>query len=132
MSRERVRRSIVHADALAWMADNPAALGVSIVTSLPDVSELSGASFDVWRALFGELARRCIAWVPSGGVAIFYQSDIRHGGAWVDKGYLVMRAAEDERAILLWHKIVCRHPPGTISLGRPRWMAVWFSVDSVL
>jgi hypothetical protein len=30
-----------------------------------------------------------------------------------------MRAAEDERAALIWHKIVCRHAPGTISLGRP-------------
>jgi hypothetical protein len=60
-----------------------------------------------------------IRWLPSRGVAIFYLSDIRDRGAWIDKGYLVMRAIEEERANLLWHKIVCRHPPGTISLGRP-------------
>jgi hypothetical protein len=30
-----------------------------------------------------------------------------------------MRAAEAEGASLLWHKIVCRRPPGSISQGRP-------------
>jgi hypothetical protein len=51
-------------------------------------------------------------------VTIFFQSDIRYQGFWVDKGYLVMRAAELEAASLVWHKIVCRKPPGTITHGR--------------
>jgi hypothetical protein len=118
MSSNRPERRIVQADALAWMNENAAASDASVVTSLPDVTELS-LPFDTWRTWFVETARRVIRWIPDSGVAIFYQSDIRHLGAWVDKGYLVMRAAEDERAIALWHKIVCRHPPGTISLGRP-------------
>ncbi|HEX4355218.1 MAG TPA: DUF309 domain-containing protein, partial [Polyangiales bacterium] len=49
---------------------------------------------------------------------IFYQSDIRHQGVWIDKGYLVMRAAEAECANLVWHKIACRLPAGTSGLGR--------------
>jgi hypothetical protein len=52
-------------------------------------------------------------------VSIFYQSDIRRDGEWIDKSYLVLRAVEAERANLVWHKIVCRRPPGTIALGRP-------------
>jgi len=111
-------RRIIQADALAWMNANAPDPLASVVTSLPDVSELS-LDLDAWRAWFVDAARRVIRWVPETGVAIFYQSDIRHLGAWIDKGYLVMRAAEDERATLLWHKIVCRHPPGTIALGRP-------------
>ncbi len=63
--------------------------------------------------------RTLVRWVPDDGVAIFYQSDIRHGPVLVDKGYLVMRAAEDEGASVLWHKIVCRKPPGTLAFGRP-------------
>lgn len=114
----RGARRIIQADAFAWMDANPAEPGASVVTSLPDVSELE-LDFDAWRAWFIEAARRVIRWVPENGAAIFYQSDIRHQGAWIDKGYLVMRAAEEERAIVLWHKIVCRHPPGTIALGRP-------------
>ena len=88
------------------------------MTSLPDVSELP-LDLDAWRAWFVGAVRRVIRWVPALGVAIFYQSDIRCGGAWIDKGYLVMRAAEEEGAVVLWHKIVCRKPPGTSSLGRP-------------
>jgi DNA methylase len=114
----RQRRTIVQADALEWMSANAADPDASVITSLPDVSELPLA-LDAWRDWFIDAARRVIRWVPPQGVAIFYQSDIRHQGAWIDKGYLVMRAAEEERAIMLWHKIVCRHPPGTISLGRP-------------
>jgi len=114
-------RTIVHAEALAWMADNPADPHASIVTSLPDVSERSDLTFDEWRSWFMLAARRVIAWTPLGGVSIFFQSDIRHHDTIVDKSYLVLRAAEDEGAVLLWHKIVCRRPPGTIAFGRPSW-----------
>ncbi|MEO6601724.1 MAG: DNA methyltransferase, partial [Polyangiaceae bacterium] len=63
-------------------------------------------------------ARAVLSWVPDPGLVIFFQSDIRANGAWVDKGYLVQRAAEAEGRTLLWHKIVCRHAPGSISHGR--------------
>lgn len=111
-------RRVVQADALEWLANNTAEPEMSVVTSLPDVSELP-LEFSAWREWFIDSARRVIRFIPESNVAIFYQSDIRHRGEWIDKGYLVMRAAEEERASLLWHKIVCRHPPGTISLGRP-------------
>lgn len=112
-------REIVHGEALAWMDANPATRGTSVVTSLPDVSELSELSFEEWRSWFIGASARVLRWLPPEGSAIFFQSDIRRAGAWIDKGYLVMRAAEDERAALVWHKIVCRRPPGTIAFGRP-------------
>jgi hypothetical protein len=122
MSRNRLRRrvtarTVIHAEALAWLGGNAAEQGTSVITSLPDVSEV-GLGFDAWRTWFVDAARRVIAWVPGDGVAVFYQSDIRHRGAWVDKGYLVMRAAEDLGASTVWHKIVCRRPPGTVAQGR--------------
>jgi hypothetical protein len=112
-------RSVVQADAFAWMDANPAARGTSVITSLPDVSELAGMDLDGWKEWFVRAARRVLRWIPDDGVAIFYQSDIRHHGAWIDKGHLVMIAADAERTTMLWHKIVCRKPPGTIALGRP-------------
>jgi hypothetical protein len=111
-------RTVVQADALAWLAANPAPIGASVVTSLPDVSELT-LPLDEWKRWFVDAARAVIAWTPPSGVAMFYQSDVRVADAWVDKGYLVMRAAEEERAHVLFHKIVCRKPPGSIALGRP-------------
>lgn len=114
-------RRVIQAEALGWLAANPADPGASVVTSMPDVSELEGHDLAAWRAWFEGAARAILRWVPEAGVAIFFQSDVRHDGAWIDKGYLVQRAAEDVGARLVWHKVVCRHPPGTISLGRPTW-----------
>src|ERR1700689_1896235 len=111
------KRTVVQADAIAWMAENEAPNRSSVVTSLPDVSELSQLDFDAWREWFLAAVRRVVRWVPAGGVAIFYQSDIRIAGAWIDKGYLVMRGAEEERANIVFHKVVCRKPAGTIGMG---------------
>jgi hypothetical protein len=111
-------REVIHCDALAWLAEHPAAVGSSVVTSLPDLSEVPTLGVDGWRAWFSASARRIVQWLPPEGVAIFFQSDVRRGGVWIDKGYLVQRAVEDEDAQLLWHKIVCRKPPGTITHGR--------------
>ena len=114
----KTTRRIVQGDALDWLAAHPAEEGTSVVTSLPDVSELA-LGFDGWRTWFLDAVRHVIRWVPASGVSIFYQSDIRHRGEWIDKGYLVLRAADEERASIVWHKIVCRKPPGSIALGRP-------------
>jgi hypothetical protein len=110
---------VVHcADALEFLKSHAAPAKSSVVTSLPDVSELS-LPLEEWKAWFVDSAQRVMRWVPTGGVAIFFQSDIREAGVWVDKGYLIQRAAEEVGAILRWHRIVCRKAPGTRSLGRP-------------
>jgi len=111
-------RTIIRDEALAYLAAHAAPREASVVTSLPDVSELPELGLVRWRAWFVDAARQVIRWLPEAGVAIFYQSDIRAEGTWIDKGYLVMRAAEDEGAHLVWHKIVCRKPPGTVLHGR--------------
>ncbi len=63
--------------------------------------------------------RAALAATPDNGVTIFYQSDIKRDGTWVDKSYLCQKAAEAEGRALLWHKIVCRHPAGSVTYGRP-------------
>jgi len=110
-------RRVENAEAIAWLSENRAPEGASVVTSMPDVSEVQ-LDLDGWRAWFIQAARTIVRWIPREGVAIFFQSDIREHGTHVDKGYLVMRAAEEEAAAILWHKIVCRKPPGTVALGR--------------
>lgn len=112
------RRTVHQADALAWLDGHRASPGTSVITSLPDVSEMAGMDLAAWKHFFVDAARRVMRWVPDDGVAIFFQSDIRYQGAYVDKGYLVMKAADEEGLPLVWHKIVCRRPPGTIAQGR--------------
>lgn len=113
-------RTVIQADARIWLAENTPTPNTSVVTSLPDVSEISRPLAE-WKEWFVSAARQVIAWMPREQASIFFQSDIRDGGVIIDKSHLVMRAADDEGAHLLWHKIVCRRPPGTISFGRPSW-----------
>jgi hypothetical protein len=111
-------RRIIRADALEWLAGNRAEPGTSVITSLPDRSELPKLELEEWRRFFERAARAVLGWIPDEGVAIFYQSDIVWRGVWIDKSYLVQRAAEELGAALVFHKIVCREPPGTVGYGR--------------
>ncbi|HZS37293.1 MAG TPA: SAM-dependent methyltransferase [Polyangia bacterium] len=114
----RARRVVHHGEAVAWLRAQGRIPGASLVTSLPDVSELPGLGLDGWRRWFVAAAAAAMHVVPDEGAAIFFQSDIRHHGAWIDKGALVARAADEAGMTPLFHKIVCRLPPGTATSGR--------------
>jgi len=92
--------------------------GACAVTSLPDVSEVSLA-LPAWREWFLAAAGLVVESVPPESAALFFQSDIKRDGTWIDKGALVIRAAADAGAHVLFHKIVCRRPAGTLTSGRP-------------
>lgn len=110
---------VVHcADAIPWMQARGRIAGACAVTSLPDVSEV-GLALPGWRTWFLEAVRLVVAAVPDESAALFFQSDIKREGVWIDKGALVIRAAEDAGARVLMHKIVCRRPPGMLTMGRP-------------
>lgn len=112
------QREIVCGDAIAWMMQRGRIEGACAVTSLPDVSEI-GKTLPVWREWFSGAARLVVESVPDDSAAIFFQSDIKWDGTWIDKGALVIRAAEDAGARVLFHKVVCRRPAGTLTQGRP-------------
>ena len=111
-------REVQCADAIPWMKARGRIEGACAVTSLPDVSEV-GLAFPVWREWFVRAVRLVVDAVPDDGAALFFQSDIKHDGRWIDKGAMVVRAAEDAEAHVLFHKIVCRRPPGMATAGRP-------------
>ncbi|HYP90870.1 MAG TPA: hypothetical protein VEQ59_22035 [Polyangiaceae bacterium] len=114
-------RLVIQAEALAWLAEHAAEPTDAVITSLPDVSELPelGPGLDGWKRWFVDAAARVMRWPAPGMPSLFFQSDIRHHGRWVDKAFLVQQAAESVNASLIFHKIVCRHPPGTLTQGRP-------------
>ena len=112
------KREIVCTDAIAWMKARGRIDGACAVTSLPDVSEI-GKSLPVWCEWFVGAARLVVESVPDDSAAVFFQSDIKRDGAWIDKGALVIQAAESVGARVLFHKIVCRRPPGMLTQGRP-------------
>ncbi|HEX2860794.1 MAG TPA: hypothetical protein VHN79_04110 [Lacunisphaera sp.] len=88
------------------------------MTSLPDVSEI-GKALPAWREWFLQAVRLVVDVVPDDSAAVFFQSDIKRDGGWIDKGALVIRAAEDAGARVMFHKVICRRPPGMLTSGRP-------------
>ena len=108
-------------DGVAWLRSARLDAGHAVVTSLPDASELPALGLDGWRAWFEDVAAIACAAVAGEEVTIFYQTDVKRDGRWIDKGFLVQRAAERAGSHLLWHKAVCRVPPGTTTFGRPAW-----------
>jgi hypothetical protein len=113
-------RLVIQAEALAWLREHPAEPGDAIITSLPDVSELPelGPGLDGWTNWFVDAAAELMRWPAVGMPSVFFQSDVRHQGQWLDKAYLVQKAGERVGATLTFHKIVCRKAPGTLTQGR--------------
>ncbi|WAS96982.1 SAM-dependent methyltransferase [Nannocystis punicea] len=118
MSDHPPRREVVHGDALAWLVERPGLQDSSVIATMPDVSEL-GVSLDRWREFFLSAARAVLLAAPDDGLAVFIQTDNKHEGRWVSKAGLVLRVADELDVPLLFHKIVCRRPPGSLIHGRP-------------
>jgi hypothetical protein len=112
-------REVHCGDGVAWLARGPLPAGHAVVTSLPDASEMPGLGPDGWRDWFVETAALACRAVADDAVAVFYQTDVKRDGAWIDKSHLVQLGADRAGSRLLWHKVVCRVPPGTVTFGRP-------------
>jgi hypothetical protein len=112
-------RTVHQGDGVAWLASAELPATHAIVTSLPDHSELPALGVTGWRDWFVATAELACRRVADQAVAIFYQSDVKLDGRWIDKGFLVSLGAEQAGSALLWHKVVCRSAPGTITFGRP-------------
>lgn len=113
------RREVVQGDGVAWLEATTLPPDHAIVTSLPDHSELPQLGFEGWRRWFVDVAALACTRVADEAVSVFFQTDVKHEGRWIDKAYLVSRGAEQAQSSLLWHKIACRAPAGAISFGRP-------------
>src|SRR5688572_29358983 len=113
------QRQVWCEDALGWLERQRPLASCSVITSLPDVSGMPSLGLDGWRSWFIDAAELVLEATPDDGVTIFYQTDIKVDGTWVDKSYLCHRAAERANAPLLWHRIVCRKPAGESNFGRP-------------
>ena len=112
-------REVIVGDGLAWLQANPLGPETALVTSLPDVSEFPGMSEPDWTRWFSDTVAACCRAVHPESVAIFYQTDIKLDGRWIDKGHRVHCGADAAGAACLWHKVVCRVKPGLRTFGRP-------------
>ena len=119
MNERNVSREVICQDALLWLKEFDKISGHSFLGSLPDISEFPGHSLEEWKAWFQTTAELILSKTSPEGVTIFFQSDIKYQNVWIDKAFLIQKAAEKLGHHLLWHKIFCRFPAGTITFGRP-------------
>ncbi len=111
-------REVHVGDGVAWVRNHAFSPAESVITSLPDVSEVNMTLAD-WRFWFVDTVATIAARITDTAAAIFYQTDIKVDGRWIDKGHLVHLGADLSGAHCLWHKVVCRAPAGTTTFGRP-------------
>jgi hypothetical protein len=112
-------RTVFAEDALNWLNSSEIDPDSSFVASLPDISEFPNFTLGEWKEWFISAAKLIMSRCPDEGVSIFYQSDIKLQGVWIDKAYLCQKAAEEMGLNLLWHKIICRAPVGIATFGKP-------------
>lgn len=114
-----MKRELFCTDVFEWLNQNPLTDGTSVVASMPDFSEFSNTTLDEYKNIFTDMAEKVLIATPSNDVTIFYQSDIKVDGRWLDKAFLIQKAAEKLAHAQLWHKVICRVPPGMTTFGRP-------------
>ncbi len=114
----RPLRTVHAAEALAWLAANPLPARAGVFTSLPDAVELARGARSGWQEWFVAAATAVLRATPADGAAVFYQTDVKRDGRWIDKAFLVQLAARDVGVPLVWHKVVCRAPAGQATFGR--------------
>lgn len=112
-------REVICTDVIEWLNKNEVPHNASFVASIPDISEFHSTDLNSYRHKFCEIAALILSKTPENGVAIFYQSDIKVEGIWLDKAYLCQKAAESVGMEQLFHKMICRVPAGTTTFGRP-------------
>lgn len=118
----RMASRVVHCeDGVAFIRRARLASGHAVITSLPDSSEIPRLGFEGWKGWFVDAVAACAAAVEDGGVSVFFQTDVKRDGRWVDKGFLVQLGAERAGVHQLFHKVVCRASPGITTFGRPAW-----------
>ena len=111
---------IVHCgDGIAFLSRGPLPTDHAIVTSLPDHSELPALGVQGWRNWFIDTVALACRAIADEAVALFFQTDVKHDGRWIDKGHLVLCGADAANSHALWHKVVCRVPAGSVTFGRP-------------
>jgi hypothetical protein len=112
-------RTVHHGDGVAYLASATLQADHAVITSLPDHSELPDLGIAAWKQWFIDTVALACRALPDDGVAIFYQTDVKHDGRWIDKGHLVHSGIDAAGSHVLWHKIACRVTPGSTTFGRP-------------
>lgn len=99
-----VWRTVRRMDAFDFLEEQGAVDGY-VVTSLPDMIELNMRDSAAYRDWLAECAKQIFVRLKPRSIAIFYQSDAKVAGEWLDKSAIIQGAIASIGGRLLWHKI---------------------------
>lgn len=128
-------RKIICQDTQIWLKQQPKESIGNIVTGMCDLDEIinlnnnngnktgikpkQAFTIDRYKTFFSDIAEKLMAVTKPDGYCIFIQTDRKYEGQWIDKSYLLNKAAEKQGLRLLWHKIVLLREVGKTDLHRP-------------
>jgi hypothetical protein len=110
-------KRVICADSLDWLPANRDQ--GSIVTSLPDASEIGIENLDEYTKWVRRAATECFASASTDCPVIFVQTDRRKVGRQFSKANLLMNVAAERGWFLVWHKIELSQEIGKSNLYRP-------------
>lgn len=96
------RRTVFCKDAATWLAEQQSL--PSVITSLPDITELGGSAGPAaeaegaYGAWFQSTVSAIVGKLRAGSVACFYQTDTLAHASYVDKSYLCTAGALGARS----------------------------------
>jgi hypothetical protein len=110
-------KTIICADSFEWLPANRDQ--GSIITSLPDASEIGIEDLGEYEKWVRRAATECFASASADCPVIFVQTDRRKGGRQFSKSTLLQNIATELGWFLVWHKIELSQEIGKSNLYRP-------------
>jgi hypothetical protein len=110
-------RTVICADSFVWLPANRDQ--GSIITSLPDASEIGIKDLGEYDTWVRRAAGECFLSASMGCPVIFVQTDRRKGGKQFSKSTLLQNIAVELGWFLVWHKIELSKEVGKSNLYRP-------------
>ncbi|EGC30060.1 hypothetical protein DICPUDRAFT_50950, partial [Dictyostelium purpureum] len=109
-----VYRDVYCMDAVQWLNNNAIDPNTSVITSLPDITEVSGFTLEQYKQWFTNTVQLIASKLSDNNVGIVYQTDIKYHWKhdrslieeYIDKGYLAMKGIEAAGCKVVWHKIM--------------------------
>jgi len=110
-------KTIICADSFEWLPANRNQ--GSVITSLPDASEIGIEDLGEYEKWGRRAATECFLSATEGCPVIFVQTDRRKGGRQFSKANLLMNVAAEQGWFVVWHKIELSQEIGKSNLYRP-------------
>lgn len=98
-----------HGDSIEWLKEQPDASLDTVITGIPDLSEITDYTPDNmenYRGFVAEVVQLLAAKVRPDQFIIFIQTDRRRDGVWIDKAFEIQTVMKSQGVPLRFHKII--------------------------